>query len=260
MRIALTSGLPREHGAIYVGVAKTVEQRTLSELRSQPSVRRTCIAGEHKLKATPMKNTRAPRRSQAERKESLHRAVLNAAISLLHERGYAAASTMLVAETAGVSRGAMLNHFPTKADLMTFVVSAVYQDELEHYKLLLKDIDDPLERARAYPRAAWKVLSRPSGVAVLEIFMGSRSDYDLAEKLRPVQEKIQSDSIEILEREMGHSPDKNLVRLITWAIRGLSIENMLSEGDGAAESMQLFEMLIDVAHYIGRLQRGDHAI
>lgn len=198
---------------------------------------------------------RVQRRSQAERKEALLEAVLTAAVSLLHEQGYGATTTTLVVERAGISRGAMLNHFPTKADLMTFVVEAVYQDELKEYERVLAGITDPAERIHAYPMAAWKVLSRPSGVAVLEILMGSRSDEVLAEKLKPIQLKIQSNSLQTLEKEFGRAPDKDLVRLVTWAVRGLSIDNVLSGRNDATSSIRVLQMLIDIAVYLGKLPR-----
>lgn len=184
------------------------------------------------------------RRSQAERKVALRQAVLTAAVSALHEHGYGATTTVMVAERAGISRGAMQNHFPTKSDLMTFVVAEVYEDELAEYDRILNGIDDPVERMRVYPYAAWQVLSRPSGVAVLEILMGSRSDRVLAEKLAPIQAQIQSSSLRKLENQLGRPPIQDVVRLVAWAIRGLSIENVLSGESGAEDSVRVLQLMI----------------
>ena len=48
--------------------------------------------------------------------------LLGAAVDCLIERGYAGTSTTLVSERAGVSRGAQLHHFPSKADLLVAAV------------------------------------------------------------------------------------------------------------------------------------------
>lgn len=50
--------------------------------------------------------------------------LVDAAIACLHRVGYAATITQLVMEEAGVSRGAMLHHFPTKVDLIIAVAEA----------------------------------------------------------------------------------------------------------------------------------------
>lgn len=200
-----------------------------------------------------MKKELPVRRSHAERRTATRHAVLEAAIATLHEYGYGATTTVMVAEAAGISRGAMLNHFPTKADLMTFVVEEVFEQEIEEYRRALEGIDDPRERMLAYPEAAWKVLSRASGVAVLEIMMGSRSDPILAERLKPIQQRIDARSVKQLEGEFGRPPIADSVRLVAWAIRGLSIENVLSGGDGAAASVRMLRTLIEAALNTGLL-------
>lgn len=168
------------------------------------------------------------KRTQAERSAETRRKLLEAAISALHQHGYGATTTMLVAEMAGVSRGAMLHQFRTRADLMTFVVQSVYEEEIGQYQGILRDIDDPHERLLAYPDAAWKVLSRPSGVAVLEVLQGSRSDAVLANQLRPVQARIEADARAKVRQELGGSVSPALMRLIVWAVRGLSVAKVLA--------------------------------
>ena len=130
------------------------------------------------------------RRTQAERSASTKAALTEAAIAALYEHGYAATTTMLVAEQAGVSRGAMLHQFGTKHDLMTHVVESVYERELGDYAEAVAGLSEPTERLLAMCDAVWAVLSRPSGVAVLEILQGSRSDPVLAERLAPAQRQV----------------------------------------------------------------------
>ncbi len=111
-------------------------------------------------------------KTQAERSAATRELLLAAAINCLFEYGYGPTTTTLVASVAGVSRGAMLHQFPTKADLMIFVVEATFADEVVQYRELLGDIDDRHERLLAYPAAVWRIMGRPEGVAVLEIFTG----------------------------------------------------------------------------------------
>lgn len=186
-------------------------------------------------------NSKPQKRTQEERSATTREALLTAAITELHAHGYGATSTVAIAKRAGVSRGAMVHQFPTKADLMVFVVEEVARNDVAEYARILEDVDDPRERMLAYPEAAWRTMSRPSGVAVLEIIQGSRSDAVLADKLRPIQARIGAEALRKLEEEMGRPPSLPLVHLIIWAMRGLSIANVLSGND--EEARQSIDML-----------------
>ena len=185
-----------------------------------------------------------PRRTQTERSDGTRARVLEA-VRCLHERGYAATTTLLVAREAGVSRGAMLHQFPTKVDLMLFVVRAVYDREVEEYVARIGHVRDPREKILALTKVAWDVLSRPSGVAVLEVLQGSRSDLDLAERLLPLQSTIETESFAWAERydEVFGTPIKPLLRLIVWSIRGLSVARTL---DGEADFGKSVTLLRDL--------------
>ena len=54
------------------------------------------------------------RRSQKERSSETQARLLDAAVTLLHERGLAGTSTHDIAEAAGVSRGALTHHFESR--------------------------------------------------------------------------------------------------------------------------------------------------
>ena len=76
-----------------------------------------------------MATTRSPavrsaaRRTQQQHTEETQAALLDATIACLHEVGYAATSTTLVSERAGVSRGAQTHHYPTKTQLVVAAIT-----------------------------------------------------------------------------------------------------------------------------------------
>ena len=187
------------------------------------------------------------RRTQAERSAGTRQALLDAAIRCLHTHGYSATTTMLVAEEAGVSRGAMLHQFRTKADLMTFVVEAVFEQEVVAYNELMGGIADPRDRLLAYPETVWTVLSRPSGVAVLEILQGSRSDATLREMLQPTQARIEREALNftrLAATEEDRAGAMALMRLIVWAVRGLSVAEVLDPQHNVGGSIKLLKKLM----------------
>lgn len=74
-------------------------------------------------------SSRAPvvRRTQAERTSETRRKILDAAVQQLAQRGYAGLRTTDVAEAAGVSKGALTHHFPSKDELVQAVIEHVFQ-------------------------------------------------------------------------------------------------------------------------------------
>ena len=195
----------------------------------------------------PDNRTRARRmrQTQAERSAATRQVLLDAAIKCLFEHGYGTTTTTLVAEAAGVSRGAMLHQFPSKADLMTFVVEAVFDEDIALYREMLKDVAGGRERLLAYPHAAWTLMGRPAGIAIMEIFQGSRSDPVLAEKLRAVQERIDAIAIARLEEELHRAPSIPLMQLIVAVGRGLAIGGIISPALQKSEgAVELFQKLI----------------
>lgn len=182
--------------------------------------------------------------------------MLDAAISCLFEDGYGATSTITVADRAGISRGALLHQFPSKADLMTFVVEEVAKQDFETYRTMLADVKTPRDRVAQYPMAAWQVLSRPAGVAVLEILQGSRSDKALARKLAPVQAGIELMAQAHLQQELHRNPSTALMHLVVGAVRGLSITQVIAPGsDDGIAAMRLLQQLIQAGIETGVLAK-----
>ena len=91
--------------------------------------------------------TKRPKRNekgwQAEKSAITRLSILEATIKCLLELGYANTTTALIANYAGVSRGAMMHHFPSRLSVMRAVVDHLHQLRLQEYRELMADIDDP---------------------------------------------------------------------------------------------------------------------
>jgi len=172
------------------------------------------------------------RRPQAERSAETRAKLIDAAISCLHRLGFGTTSTTLVAETAGVSRGAMLHHFPSKTELMLAVVRTVFERDGEQYRQVARTVT-PQEWMRTLAATVWEAVSRPSGVAVMEIMLASRSDLDLADKLRALQQQIDIEAHAwVVERHQAvgvqlHPDNEAIHRLFVAAARGLAMEELV---------------------------------
>ncbi len=77
-----------------------------------------------------MSSPRSKTGRPSSRGEGTRERLLNAAVELLEEGGYAAASVAAITERGGVAAGALYRHFPSKAELFVEVFRTVAEGEL----------------------------------------------------------------------------------------------------------------------------------
>src|ERR1700742_5094859 len=77
----------------------------------------------------------AGRRTQQQRRDATRKRLLDATIESLIECGYYAATTLEIERRAGVSRGARIHHYPTKASLLAAAVDHLYDQVSNSYEL-----------------------------------------------------------------------------------------------------------------------------
>lgn len=193
------------------------------------------------------------RRTQEERTAETRSALIEATVRVIHRLGYGGASTALIADEAGVSRGAMLHHFGTRAVLMAEVVQWVFEREVEHYVALLTQRKVG-NRISDWPVLIWEVLSQPSGLAVLEILLASRSDPDLYERVAPAQAAIEQ--VALNHPQLAGSRQELLAagHLIVGAVRGLTITQAVApDASAIKEAIDLLSHLLERASPSGTI-------
>lgn len=196
------------------------------------------------------KSIAAPvRRTQEERSASTRAALIDAAIKQISSHGYAAATTGAIADLAGMTRGAFLHHFGTRADLMAQVVADVFEREMEQYEAIVQARGAD-SRLAHWPQILWSVLSQPSGMAVLEILQAARSDQELAEKVGPMQRKVEDQALEQVQGGFGgdKSVARAVMRLMVGTVRGLTIaERIMPDSQATEAAITLLCRLLDLA-------------
>ena len=86
-------------------------------------------------------------RTQQQRREETRRALLDAAVESLIEVGFARTTTLEVQRRADVSRGALLHHFPSKAELLVAAVDHLAEMRAKEMKAFASQL--PPERSGA---------------------------------------------------------------------------------------------------------------
>ncbi|MFN3590582.1 MAG: TetR/AcrR family transcriptional regulator [Thermaurantiacus sp.] len=113
------------------------------------------------------------------------RRILDAAILCLAEEGYKRLSTSAVAARAGLSRAAMLYHFPSRRDLVEALVWHLIRRRVDMYEEAVSSIPhDGNFRARAVD-LAWESLETPEFAAFIELSLAARTEAELAEVMPP---------------------------------------------------------------------------
>jgi AcrR family transcriptional regulator len=116
--------------------------------------------------------------------------ILEAAIDCLQKHGYGRATTQLIAEMAGISRGAMLHHYATKQELIASVIDYTLYKRME---VFLGGVRALKESARVNEMAgielSWKSMLTREYAAYLELGVAARTDPDLAEIFLPKARK-----------------------------------------------------------------------
>jgi AcrR family transcriptional regulator len=136
---------------------------------------------------------RQPRqqRTQSERSAETQGALLDATIESLVELGYARTSTTEIARRAGVSRGAQVHHYPTKADLVVAAVERLYARQEAAFAQRFAGLpvgERTLERAID---ELWSIFESEVYPAALELVVASRTDPELQVVVHAVNARLQ---------------------------------------------------------------------
>jgi AcrR family transcriptional regulator len=175
---------------------------------------------------------RPRRRTQEERRTATRGALLDATIDTLVEYGYGGVTTTRVVERAGVSRGAQVHHFPTKAVLVSEALKHLATRRAEEVLRRVSKLPEGTERLDAVLELMWASHSGPLFQAALELWVAARTDPELRVELveveRQVAQTVWSGAAETFG-EYASRPgfDENLEFALA-AMRGLALLDVIA--------------------------------
>jgi AcrR family transcriptional regulator len=133
------------------------------------------------------------RRNNSDRSAEMRTRIIEAAVDLLYREGYRATSMLAIAAHTGVTRGAVLHHFPNLNELMLAVADSVYEGQHRIAQERLWSLDvTPKERFLSIIDMEWDTSQQPATLAVLKILVESRNDAELAARFPPIQLRSES--------------------------------------------------------------------
>jgi AcrR family transcriptional regulator len=177
---------------------------------------------------------RPPRRTQQERRDGTQRLLLEATVQCLIDLGYKATTTLEVELRAGVSRGARIHHFATKASLLAAAVDHLYRQLSDHYEQAFSETPQARSESERFHdglRLLWSIYKRPDYAAVLELNIAARTDDELREHLRAVSAHHRELAIAAADRYFRLDPSRArlLVEAIHTSLIGLLLQRNVQE-------------------------------
>jgi AcrR family transcriptional regulator len=129
---------------------------------------------------------------QAQKSASTRNLIVESAIACFVELGYAGTTTTAMAAKAGLSRGAMLHHFPSKIDIVRAAVEHLHSKRLRAFRrAMTRTVAPGADRLVQGVQAFWDHVRHPMFVAFFELSVAARTDPELAGILSPTQEAFE---------------------------------------------------------------------
>lgn len=194
---------------------------------------------------------------QAGRSAATRAKLIHATIATLNALGYTATTTIEVVRRARVSRGAMLHHFSTRADLLLATAEHILREQEIERRETLRTVDRGEHRFHAITDVMWNTMQQPEAVALTEIMLGGRSDPEIHIRFSALMKAFNRrllDGPNQVADDFGYG-DSRLVRamarLHVAAMRGLVIDKLYWDEDDTSID-DAFELLV---WYKGLLMR-----
>jgi AcrR family transcriptional regulator len=170
-----------------------------------------------------------PARTQVQRSQATRKQILDGALQLMLRSGYSALRFAELARVAGVSRGAILHHFPTKLALVGAAIEYAYEKALagsRNRAQRLKPYEDPFEAMIADAREFY--FSDFFFVLANMVVSGNDADRRLSRDMSrtyrlPVEQEWQS---ALVARGFEPQSAEDAVWLTLGLVRGMALRTL----------------------------------
>lgn len=178
---------------------------------------------------------RGPKQPQQERSRATRLKLLEAAVSCLAEHGWSGSTVSVVAERAGVSRGAAQHHFRTREDLFTAAVEHVAEKRQGAVKAVARNLPPAGSVART-----WIIVEELVGLytgplfrAALHLWVAASDEEPLRERVTALEAKVGREAhrtaVALLDADETVPGVRETVQGLLDMARGLGLANLLTD-------------------------------
>lgn len=173
-----------------------------------------------------MNNSTRDRASRA-----LRDRITDAAVELLIDEGVAKTTTVAVQKRAGVSRGALLHHFPSRAQLLASTIERLVRLNEQQINESFLNCADPAKDVEQALIALSDNMAKPSYLAEMELWTISRNDEELRDALYQAEKAARFDFDrvvgELLQYWKQHKNYQLMADLSVEFLRGVAFSDIL---------------------------------
>ncbi|MFC9964703.1 MULTISPECIES: TetR/AcrR family transcriptional regulator [Nocardia] len=194
-----------------------------------------------------------PHEPKQDRSRVTRQRLLEATIDCLAEMGWAAATVSVVAERAGVSRGAAQHHFPTREDLITAALEYMFEFRMDQAKTeaeTVREVAQGIGRTRAVVSALIESYTTPFFKAALQVWTHAAADPALRERIVPLEARFgriaHRRAVEALGVDDSDPVTHHLVQATLDLARGLGLADVLT--DDSARRKQIVDQWAATLH------------
>ncbi|WP_340560589.1 TetR/AcrR family transcriptional regulator [Streptomyces sp. GSL17-111] len=163
-----------------------------------------------------------------DRSRATRQRLLESAVTCLAEHGWTGSTVTVVAEHAGVSRGAAQHHFPTREDLFTAAVEYVAEERSAELRAL-----DGEHGTHAAVDALVGLYTGPLFRAALQLWVAASNEPQLRPRVTDLEARIGRETHRMALRLLGADETRPGVRETVQGLldmaRGLGLANLLTD-------------------------------
>ncbi|MGW1404533.1 TetR/AcrR family transcriptional regulator [Streptomyces sp. NPDC002403] len=167
------------------------------------------------------------RTPKQDRSRATRRRLLEAAVACLAEHGWAGSTVSVVAEHAGVSRGAAQHHFPTREDLFTAAVEYVAEERSAALRAL------PVQARTDVVAALVDLYTGPLFRAALQLWVAASNEPQLRPRVTELEARVGREThriaVELLAADETKPGVRETVQGLLDMARGLGLANVLTD-------------------------------
>jgi len=170
------------------------------------------------------------REPQQDRSRATRANLLDATLECLAERGWAGTTVVVVAERAGVSRGAAQHHFPTREALVASAVA--YMSEMRAGSI--EGLPGEGEReTEAVLEVLFGLYSGPVFRAALQLWIAAAADEALRAQVAPLEAELGRQAhrlaVGLLRVDETRPGAREMVQATLDLVRGLGLADLLTD-------------------------------
>ena len=183
------------------------------------------------------------REPKQDRSRATRARLLEATVECLAEQGWTATTVGVVAERAGVSRGAAQHHFPAREDLITAALEMMFEIRRGEALVEMSSLPTGPGRTEAVVVRLVDYYVSPLFKAALQVWTAGAADPALRERILPLEIKFGRDvhrmAIAALGVDDNDPTTHHLVQATLDLARGLALADVLTDDSARREKVVL---------------------